>query len=131
MNKELNDKLNTLLNSIQSSLKDIKKSGRKGRGLKKAVEDGGAIVTEVLEQQLGGVSLEDQINISEIPDDDWLITARHIIDVLNDPFIPKNSYEKYFLQLFNYIISRYMVLDTRRYMLMKFPMNHITNYASI
>ena len=130
MNKELNDKLNTLLNSIQSSLKDIEKSGRKGRGLKKAVEDGRAIVIEVLEQQLGGISLEDQINISEIPDDDWLITVKHIIDVLNDPFIPQNSYEQYFLQLFNYITatSKEQLLNNMMFSLNKMKEESIENY---
>lgn len=105
MNAELNAKLDVLLKSIQDSLSDIKKNGRKARELKRAVQSSRAIVTEVLEQQLGVVSLEDQINISEIPDEDWLITVRHIIDTINDPFVPINSYEIYFLQLFHYLTT--------------------------
>lgn len=103
MNEELNKKLNILLRSIEESLVDIKRNGRKARELKSVVANSRRIVTEVLEQQLCGVSLEEQINISEIPDEDWLITVRHIIDVINDPFVPINSYEKYFLDLFNYL----------------------------
>lgn len=105
MNMELNSKLDILLKSIQSSLVDIKKNGRKARELRKAVQNSRKIVTEVLEQQLDGVSLEEQINISDISDEDWLFTARHIIDIINDPFVPINSYEVYFLQLFNYLTS--------------------------
>lgn len=130
MNDELNAKLDTLLNSIKDSLNDIRKNGRKARELKKAVANSRDIVTQVLEQQLGGVSLEDQINISEIPDDDWLITARHIIDVLNNPFVPCNSYEKYFLQLFNYITttSKEKLLNNMMFTLNKMKEECIENY---
>ena len=103
MTDEMNKKLDLLLDSIKKSLVDIKREGRKARELKKAVQESRDIVTEVLEQQLGGVSLEEQINISEIPDEDWLITAKHIIAEINDPFVPKNQYEIYFLQLCNYL----------------------------
>ena len=105
MNEELYAKLNVLLGQISKSLSDIKKNGRKARELKKSVENSRKIVTEVLEQQLGGVSLEAQICISEIPDEDWLITARHIIDYINDPFVPINQYEIYFLDLTNYLLT--------------------------
>ena len=105
MNDELNAKLDTILKSIQGSLDDIKRNGRKARELKAVVKKSRDIVTEVLEQQLDGVSLESQINISEIPDEDWLITARHIIDELNDPFIPENEYETYFIKLFRYLVD--------------------------
>lgn len=105
MNEELYAKLNVLLGQISKSLSDIKKNGRKARELKKSVENSRKIVTEVLEQQLGGVSLEAQICISEIPDEDWLITARHIIDYINDPFVPINQYENYFSQLVNYLLT--------------------------
>ena len=105
MNDELNAKLNTILKSIQNSLDDIKRNGRKARELKAAVKKSRDIVTEVLEQQLGGVSLEQQINISGIPDEDWLITARHIIDEINDPFVPENEYETYFVKLFRYLVD--------------------------
>ena len=105
MNDELNAKLDTILKSIQSSLDDIKRNGRKARELKAAVKKSRDIVTEVLEQQLGGVSLEQQINISEMPDEDWLITARHIIDEINDPFVPENEYETYFIKLFRYLVD--------------------------
>ena len=105
MNDELNRKLNILVDSIRDSLNDIKKNGRKARELNKAVKDSRQIITEVLEQQLGGVSLEEQICISEIPDEDWLITAKHIMCILNDPFIPQNQYERYFLQFFDYIVT--------------------------
>lgn len=104
MNEELNRKLEILLKSIGDSLNDIRKNGRKARDLKNAVRNSRNIVTQVLEQQLGA-SLEEQICVSELPDEDWLYTVRHIIDVLNDPFYPINSYETYFLQLFNYLTT--------------------------
>ena len=103
MTDEINRKLNALLDSIKSSLADIKREGRKARELKKTVKESRDIVTEVLEQQLGGVSLEDQINITEIPDEDWIITARHIISLINAPFVPRNQYEIYFMQIINYL----------------------------
>ena len=105
MDQILTNKLNTLIKSIKDSLTDINSSGKKGKGLEKAVKESRDIVTQVLEQQLGGVSLEEQINISQIPDDDWIITAQHIIDVINDPFVPVNRYDTYFLQLFTYLKS--------------------------
>lgn len=105
MNQELNAKLNILIKSIEDSLNDIRKNGRKARELKKTIQNSRDIVTQVLEQQLGGVSLEDQINISDIPDDDWIITAKHIIDYIDDPFVPVNEYENYFLQLINYLVT--------------------------
>ena len=105
MNEELNMKLNVLIKSISDSLTDIKKNGRKARELKKAVTNSRQIVTEVLEQQLGGVSLEQQINISDIPDEDWVITVKHIIDYINDPFVPINSYELYFFNLIDYLLK--------------------------
>ena len=103
MDQTMTNKLNMLIKSIKDSLSDIKRSGKKGKGLEKAVEDSRNVVTEVLEQQLGGISLEEQINISQIPDDDWIFTAQHIIDVINEPFVPVNRYDTYFLQLFNYL----------------------------
>lgn len=105
MNEELKAKLNTLVRSIEDSLNDIRRNSRKARELKKAVQNSRDIVTQVLEQQLGGVSLEDQINVSEIPDDDWIITVKHIIDYIDDPFVPCNEYENYFLQLINYLVT--------------------------
>lgn len=105
MNAELNAKLNTILKSIQESLNDIKKNGRKARELKASIKKSRDIVTEVIEQQLGGVSLEDQINISKIPDEDWLITINHIIDEINYPFVSENEYETYFIKLFRYLIT--------------------------
>ncbi len=133
MNEELKSKLYTLIKSIEDSLNDIRKNGRKARELKKAVQNSRNIVTQVLEQQLGGVSLEEQINISEIPDDDWLITAKHIIDYIDDPFVPINAYETYFFQLFNYIIStdRKTLLDNMMYSLNKMKDESVSNYTNL
>lgn len=105
MNVELKAKLNVLLDQVRKSLTDIKNNGRRARQLKATIANTRKIVTEVLEQQLGGVSLEKQICISEIPDEDWLITVSHIIDYIDEPFEPINQYETYFLDLTNYLLT--------------------------
>ena len=133
MTQEMNRKLNALLNSIKASLEDIKHEGRKARELKKAVRESRAVVTEVLEQQLGGVSLEDQICISEIPDEDWLITAKHIISELNDPFVPRNQYEIYFAQLCNYLrtTNTETLLNNLKFSLTKLMQENFNDYDKL
>ena len=133
MNDEMNKKLNMLLNSIKESLAEIKRAGKRGQGLKKAVKESRGIVTEVLEQQLGGISLEKQINISEIPDEDWLITAKHIIAELNDPFVPQNQYEIYFQQLINYLknTDKETLLTNLQFSLNKMMQENADNYDTL
>ena len=130
MDQIMTNKLNMLIKSIKNSLVDLQRSGKRGKGLEKAIKESRAIVTEVLEQQLGGVSLEEQINISNIPDDDWLITAQHIIDTINDPFVPVNRYDTYFLQLFNYLktTDKETLVSNMMYSLKKIEQENLEEY---
>ena len=57
-------------------------------------------VTQFLEQEMG-VSLEEQINISAISDNDWMFTVKNILKELISPFKPQNIHDAIFKKMIN------------------------------
>lgn len=121
MNAEMTTKLNELTDTIKEAVVEIKKNSDDADELNSVVKEGRDAVTWMLEQQMGNVSLEEQINISELDNEEWLITVRHVIDAANDPFIPRNKYDGYFFQLFSFLInnSKETILSNIKCALMK------------
>lgn len=57
-------------------------------------------ITRSLEEFVG-ISLEQQIEISKLPNKVWLSTCYKILSETADPFIPKNQFDRQFLSIIN------------------------------
>ncbi len=66
----------------------------------KDIKDGRDCVTALLEEELKK-SLEDQINISSLSDDEWVFTANNILVEMIKPFKPQNGCDLEFMNIIN------------------------------
>lgn len=66
------------------------------------IAEGRKQVTLFLEQELH-CSLQKQIDIDGLADEEWLLASYRILDQILNPFQPQNKYDKSFMELLGYI----------------------------
>lgn len=89
-----------ILGTMGEALEHLRQ--REDESLRQLVAGGRRQVTEALEQAMA-CSLELRIGASKLPDEDWLRTAYLIAGEISEPFQPKNSFDREFRLLLEYV----------------------------
>ncbi len=100
MDLEVKEQVYVLLASIGEALDHL--AEQEDAEVRQMVALGRGQVTEALEKALG-CSLRERIDVDNLPDEDWLITAYRIMEQINEPFQPQNFFDREFWRLLEYI----------------------------
>lgn len=102
MDKEYENLIFDSLDSVREALERLQYA--EDQQLRQLVSTSRRQVTKALED-LTDCSLEHRIDISHLPDEDWLRTAYHILGEIFEPLQVRNSVDRDFQKLLDYIWS--------------------------
>ncbi len=96
-------KISALLDTFEEAVTYLEKND--DPELAQGVSETRVMITEALEKKLSR-SFESAICISKLTDQDWLITARHILDDIASPLLMQNYYDAQFVAIIKNVLEK-------------------------